>query len=329
MKINPRLRQRRPGRDSRLFALPPSGEYKQLNELFPKVDLEQFRFKTHTMYQTFKIKKASGAYRIISAPHEELKQVQQVIAVNLGEQLLSAYAVGFRKGYSVMSNARVHRHAAVILNLDLANFFPTITKTHLVPKLFTIFQAWRLDPTPDNIDLFCDIVLYKGKLPQGSPCSPALANIICRDLDLELASLAAHHGCKYTRYADDLSFSSKDKTFDIGQLLQPINELVRKHKFFVNYKKTRFLRPHRRMEVTGVVVNNQYSIPRKTRRTFEAIVHNYYKAQAIPRGEYQKLKGFYSWLLSVVGVNYATPSEWPNWLTNLNHKLTNLQKCQI
>ncbi|HEY9839649.1 MAG TPA: reverse transcriptase domain-containing protein, partial [Candidatus Obscuribacterales bacterium] len=109
-------------------------------------------------------------------------------------------------------------------------------------------------------------------LPQGAPTSPALSNLICRRLDRRLLGLATRLGFVYTRYADDLSFSGA-KAKNVEALLRGVATIVTDEGFTVHPTKTRVMRKGRRMEVTGLVVNGEATIPRRTLRAFKALLY--------------------------------------------------------
>jgi retron-type reverse transcriptase len=110
-------------------------------------------------------------------------------------------------------------------------------------------------------------------LPQGSPSSPAISNIAARRLDKSLTKIADSLGFRYTRYADDLTFSALEKEADVIKLMRQIRFVVEKQGFKVNENKTRVLRRGRRQEVTGLVVNDKISLERATLRKFRAVLH--------------------------------------------------------
>jgi retron-type reverse transcriptase len=239
-----------------------------------------------THYKRFYIPKKRGGERLISAPMPRLKDAQYwVLASILQKVSLHDAAHGFLLGRSIVSNAGPHVGKDIVLNIDLKDFFPTITYRR-VKGLFlslgyseqvaTILGLLCTEPDVDEVEL--DNVLYyveKGRrfLPQGAPTSPMVTNIICRRLDKRLKGLAESFGFTYTRYADDLTFSGpKDKSSELGKLLGKINNIVIHEGFTVHREKTRILHRGSQQEVTGVVVNDKPGIDRKTMRRLRAVL---------------------------------------------------------
>ncbi|MBS1796594.1 MAG: RNA-directed DNA polymerase [Acidobacteria bacterium] len=238
-----------------------------------------------THYVNFKLPKKTGGHRLISAPMPALKAAQTWILENiLGRVAVSDAAHGFLPAKNIVSNARLHVGAQTLVNLDLENFFPSIGYRRVKgifrafgygEALATVFALLTTAPDTEEIELDGKtyfVATGERHLPQGSPASPALSNIAARRLDKGLAKLAAAHGCKYTRYADDLTFSTEDRDAAIGRLLAQVRFVVEKQGFKVNEKKTRVLRRGRQQEVTGIVVNDKLSIDRKTLRKFRAVL---------------------------------------------------------
>lgn len=237
-------------------------------------------------YINFNLPKKSGGFRQISAPMPALKNVQIWILENILNRIaVNDSAHGFLTGKNIVSNAEKHVGAKVIVNLDLENFFPSITYKR-VKGIFrsfgyseavsTVFALICTAPDTEEVELDGATYYVAGgerHLPQGSPASPAISNIASRRLDKSLSKIAADHDFTYTRYADDLTFSSQNKDADCGKLMRQVRFVVEKQGFVVNENKTRILRRGRQQEVTGIVVNDKISIDRKTLRKFRAVLH--------------------------------------------------------
>jgi RNA-directed DNA polymerase len=169
-------------------------------------------------YQTFDIPKANGGTRTIHAPTEKLKRLQTRLASVILEcnteinnkNPLPPLSHGFEKGRSIFTNAWEHKNRRFVLNIDVENFFPTINFGR-VRGFFISNRNYGL-PTK-AATLIAQIACYQGKLPQGSPCSPIIANLIAHLLDVRMVRLAKAHTCTYSRYADDLTFSTNRKEF--------------------------------------------------------------------------------------------------------------------
>ena len=245
-----------------------------------------FSRKTSTIshYIRFKIPKKTGGERLISAPLPRLKKAQEWILRNILDKLeLNDAAHGFRCDRSIVTNAQPHVGTDVIINFDLKDFFPSISYKR-VKGLFqsfgyseaaaTIFALLCTESTLEEIELDNQtyyVATTERHLPQGSPASPAISNLLCRRLDKRLTAMATKLGFIYTRYADDLTFSaSGDNLQNICNILNRTESIVNHEGFTLNQEKTRIMRKSRQQEVTGVVVNSQPNICNKTLKRFRA-----------------------------------------------------------
>lgn len=239
-------------------------------------------------YATFEIAKRSGGTRLIASPGKELRRAQTWIL----EHVLSKLAVGdpahgFVRGKSTVTCATPHVGKDVVLNLDVKDFFPTITfhrargvfqRAGYSPAVATIFallctEAPRVPVTLDGKRYFAAV--GPRALPQGACTSPALSNQVARKLDKRLAGMAAKHGWTYTRYADDLTLSAPaGKRSEIGMMQARVRHILEEEGFALNPKKGRVQRKGGRQEVTGIVVNTHVGLPRSGVRTLRAILHN-------------------------------------------------------
>lgn len=237
-------------------------------------------------YQRFAIPKKSGGTRVISAPMPRLKAAQHWVLEHLLNDLpLHAAAHGFRPGRSIVSNALPHVGADVVVNIDLENFFPTVSYRR-VKGLFAKMGhseevATILALLCTEADITCleldqevyHVATSERFLPQGAPTSPAISNLLCRRLDARMTGVCNKLGFVYTRYADDLSFSARgDAVKSVGKLLSQVEWLVAEEGFKIHPDKTRIFRNGRRQEVTGLVVNDGLAVPRATLRRFRALL---------------------------------------------------------
>jgi len=245
------------------------------------------RVSQYSHYQHFSIPKKTGGVRNISAPMPRLKRAQYWLLDNLFSKLtIHSAAHGFIVGRSIVSNAEAHVGKDVVINMDLENFFPTITfgRVKGLVKSFgysealaTTIAAICTDAEQalvelDGQDYYVDQSVHR--LPQGAPTSPVISNLICRRLDPRIQGAAQALGFTYTRYADDLSFSGNGKSGnDVQQLLWRVKQIISAEGFNVHPKKTRIMRKHRHQEVTGVVVNKKLNVDRKTLKKFRALLY--------------------------------------------------------
>lgn len=234
-------------------------------------------------YVEFEIPKASGGQRRISAPRHALKTIQQTLLREILARLPVHDAChGFVPGRSTVSNAEPHQNARVVIKMDLLDFFPSIHYRR-VAGLFEHYGYGHdvahilAGLTTHRAKLDDGRVVWPGVMPQGAPTSPAIANLVCRRLDMRLAGLASRVGARYTRYADDLTFSFADDsglTGGVGRFCWWVEQICQQEGFVENTGKRRVLRRGNQQRVTGVVVNSGLSVPRKARRRFRAILAN-------------------------------------------------------
>ncbi len=256
-------------------------------------------------YVRFTIPKRTGGERTISAPMPRLKQAQQWILHNVlrGPKADDAHNVddaeptvdnvhgvhdaahGFRPGCSIVTNAMPHVRQDVVVNVDLENFFPTVTYRR-VKGLFrhigyseavaTILGLLCTEPEIAETELdgaTYYVAVGQRFLPQGAPTSPAITNFLCRRLDRRLSKASGKLGFAYTRYADDLSFSGSGPARDhVGRLLRQVRWVVEQEGFRLHPQKTRVFGKGRRQEVTGIVVNERPAISRQVLRRFRAVL---------------------------------------------------------
>lgn len=239
-------------------------------------------------YIPFEVPKRRGGTRQLAAPHAKLKSVQQAVLRDILEKIpVHTAAHGFVKGKSTVSNADRHIAPAVLVCLDLKDFFPTIS-FHRVRGLFEHFgyspavasvlaalctEAPRMPITYEGTTYH--VAVGEPVLPQGAPTSPTLSNLIAHRLDTRLAGFAKKHGWIYTRYADDLTFSGTARLVQkVPALIRMAEQVSREEGFSVHPDKTRVMRKGGQQMVTGIVVNDRRTVPRKEIRRLRALLHN-------------------------------------------------------
>lgn len=223
------------------------------------------------VYREFAIPKRSGGTRRILAPSDPLKALQRRILRRLLKRL-SAHpaATGFERGQSIVTNARRHVGKAVVVRMDLKDFFGS-TAAKRVRRYFQQI-GWNRE-AGDLLTLLCT---HQGGLPQGAPTSPRLANLVNHKLDARLTALAGYFGADYSRYADDLFFSwSVDHAHSVHQLIRAVRSVAAEEGYEVHRHKKLFIRRrHQRQLVTGLVVNERIALPRFLRRWLRAVGHH-------------------------------------------------------
>ncbi len=236
-------------------------------------------------YVTFAIPKRAGGERLIMAPKSELKKLQRKLLKELVEKLpCSEHAHGFRAGRSVKTAAELHQGRTILFQLDLKDFFPSVTFARVRGLLISLGFGFPVATTLAVLMTTCprqpvelDGQLYhvpvgERHCVQGAPTSPALCNAIALRLDRRLAGLARKLEFRYSRYADDLTFSG-DHPDRLRNLARLATQIVTEEGFEVNRSKTRTRRRGGRQVVTGVVVNEKLTLPREVRRRLRAELH--------------------------------------------------------
>ncbi|OFU79063.1 RNA-dependent DNA polymerase [Staphylococcus sp. HMSC10C03] len=239
------------------------------------------------MYSTFSISKKSGGERIIHAPSDELKSVQKKLAKLLENHYYESirnnknkdtFLQGFLQNRGIITNAKVHRNKKHILNIDLEDFFHTI---HF-GRVKGFFEKDKTFKVPSEVALIiARLTCYKGALPQGAPTSPIISNLIGKIMDFRLIKLCKKYKLSYTRYADDLTFSTNDNSFLklADRLIIEIKNEVRKSGFKVNEKKTRVQNYRLRQDVTNITVNKKLNVSKTYFKNTRAMAHHLYKHQ--------------------------------------------------
>lgn len=222
------------------------------------------------VYREFRIPKRSGGTRLIAAPAAELKAIQRRIAARLLARLpVHPSCAGFRRGCSIVHNARPHVGRAIVVRMDLKEFFNS-TSARRVEHYFRAI-GWNRDASA----LLTNVCTNAGGLPQGAPTSPALSNVVNFRLDARLDALARSVGAAYTRYADDLTFSFPSEESEATQrVIRGTKYVVEEEGYALHTrKKLHIRRRHDQQRVTGLVVNERVALPRRTRRWLRAVEH--------------------------------------------------------
>ncbi|MDD6728355.1 MAG: retron St85 family RNA-directed DNA polymerase [Eubacteriales bacterium] len=208
-------------------------------------------------YNKIEIPKKKGGIRIIYAPQDKLKYCQQFIVKNyLDDYTVSKYATAYHKGASILSNALPHTNRKNILKLDIKNFFDSIDFV----KVYNVFY----EHYPQDVSkLFAELCCYKDRLVQGSPASPTLSNLVMRRFDNALGKWCDERNISYTRYCDDLTFSSND---DLHIAYHKAKRMLYNMGFELNGRKTHFVNSNYQQNVTGVVVNEKPQVSSDYRR---------------------------------------------------------------
>ncbi|WP_053004183.1 reverse transcriptase family protein [Flavobacterium sp. ABG] len=239
-------------------------------------------------YHTFELEKKSGGKRKISAPKAKLKEVQSWILENILHKIpYTEEAHGFIKERSIVTNAKPHLNKEVVVNIDLKDFFPTVTHKRVKGLFHKIGYSEEIATLLSLLCTYSEInettldgVTYyvqsgERKLPQGSPASPAISNMIVYKMDKKIKGLAKKLNFDYSRYADDMSFSTtKENSKNVSRLLYFTKKIIESEGFIIHPDKIHVMRKGMQQKVTGVVVNEKLNIDRIQLRKFRALLHN-------------------------------------------------------
>ncbi len=229
-------------------------------------------------YKSFKIFKKNGGMRSIESPCRELKFLQSKLSVilqdcideiNLERNSVNKFSHGFRREHSIMTNAYVHRNRRYVFNLDLEDFFGSINFGRVRGFLIKN-KNFTLNKQVSTV--IAQLVCYKNVLPQGGPTSPVISNLIGHLLDIKLASLAYEAGCSYSRYADDITFSTNKNEFPNAIAIPELSDIhswscskglekiIIRQGFKVNKSKTHMQYARSSQQVTGLTVNKKVNV---------------------------------------------------------------------
>lgn len=242
-------------------------------------------------YAEFSIKKKTGGERKIAAPHKSLKLIQS--ALNLIFSVIyepKEYVTGFVPNKSIVDNAKVHVGRNYVYNIDLENFFPSIELNRI--KAVLKLPPFSLEGTEREkiAYLIACLACKDGRLPQGSPTSPVLSNIVCQKMDRRLRGFAKAFSCRFTRYADDITFSASKDVFN-QTFKTELKRIIEDQNFTINEKKVRLQGRGYKQEVTGLIVNEKLNVSKKYVREIRAMLNNWDKLGYEKASE--KFKGYY------------------------------------
>lgn len=251
-------------------------------------------------YMPYEIPKKNGGSRLILEPYPDLKDIQTWILENILEpvskEMVSQQAKAFMPGKNLRENARFHRNQNVVVALDIHDFFGSV-REHLVLDVFTL-MGYNM-PVAVMLTKLCTL---HNSLPQGAPTSPMLSNMVFRDLDKRIFHYCRLRNIRYTRYADDMTFSGE--FIAVEKLIKYIRMLVGNRHFKLNDDKTKVMRRGCRQVVTGVTVNKVLQVSKQYRDKVRQEIY------------YCKKYGFASHMQKI---------QLPSWITSVEVYIHHLQ----
>ncbi|GJA03564.1 retron St85 family RNA-directed DNA polymerase [Enterobacter kobei] len=253
-------------------------------------------------YNKFSISKDNGKNRVIYQPQKELKLLQRVLHDDFLRRIIPhPCCTAYKDGASTYKNAIQHIENRYLLRLDFVDFFKSITSNDIF--LFLKENSSKLHPewTEEDNELFLKIVCYKGRLTMGSVTAPGVSNLVCKALDYRISDLCAARGITYTRYSDDMYFSTNKENILLNltpEIIAIIRNIDYPKHLIINSSKTKHSSRKRKMSVTGLVITNdkKISLGRDKKREIRSLVH---KWDNLDSKRKKHLQGYLSYCASV------------------------------
>lgn len=232
---------------------------------YEKALLYKIANRSDLFYRSFRIPKRNGSFREISEPLPTLKEIQYILLnIIFSRPSVSRAARAYKRGTSIKSNASLHLNQSILVNIDIKDFFNSISYFKVKKLILTIGY------TDEIATVIANLCCLNGSLPQGAPTSPAISNLFMRDFDEEMLEICKQAKLRYSRYSDDISVSGfVDKT----KIISNIHSRLSNKGLSINKKKTSISRDGSRKIVTGVIVNSKMNAPIETRKNFWRDVH--------------------------------------------------------
>lgn len=232
-------------------------------------------------YKKYKIKKRQGGYRDIAQPAKSLKIIQRILIneLLLKKMPIHESATAYRKGKSILDNATPHLKNSFLLKMDFENFFPSISADDFTKYIFKNHELSKLDEK--EVNLLINFFFMQNGLDKtlsiGAPSSPFLSNALMFDFDRKISSLAIAHEVKYTRYSDDLTYSTEipDQLFKWPNIVEETLSSLISPKISLNKDKTVFSSRKHNRHITGITISNdgKASLGRSRKREIRTEVY--------------------------------------------------------
>lgn len=263
----------------------------------PRKKLFNITKNTQKYYRSITLKKKNGKLRVLNAPNSVLKSIQQIILHRILDKIpASDYATAYVKGKDISDNARAHVGKKYILKMDITDFFGSIYFEDILKAVFNT----SLFPLQIGA-MLTTLCTHNDVLPQGAPTSPALSNIVMRNFDNNIGAWCKKNAVTYTRYCDDMTFSSDKPLYNVYVKARKMLEGMG---FEVNEEKTRFVTNVSRQTVTGLTVNEKLSVTSDYKRKLRQEIHYACKfglADALSRQNNPKIRDAEHYRNSLLG----------------------------
>ena len=259
--------------------------------------------KLSKIYKTYNIRKKNGEFRPISHPSKPLKAIQRWLSKSLFSNFpIHESATAYRKGKNIKHNATLHSNTKFTLRIDFRNFFPSFDAQSIYEFILNNSQNSGLELTNEDAVFATFICTKDGFLTIGAPSSPIITNTMMHDFDETLFEFCKINNIIYSRYADDLFFSSSKPNSFVG-IIEKIQETIANSpilKLSINHEKTRYLSRRYRRSITGLVLTptNEISIGRSKKREIRTLVY-LFKMDLLSGDEISRLSGILSYTHSI------------------------------
>lgn len=257
-------------------------------------------------YKTFFVPKKPNGYRELHSPVRQLKYIQAWILRNILDKLQSSpSSTAFEKNCTIKANAEAHLGKSYVINSDVKDFFPSIS----AGKVYAVFRS--LGYTKEVCWALTGLVTHKGCLPQGSPSSPKIANLVCHRLDSRINGYCKKYNLTYTRYADDMSISTSNRTH-IKKTIRMIKAICHSEGFSLRDDKTAVMGRKKSKKITGLVISDEVRIGRKKYRELRAMVHS-----ALKSNDHKKISYINGYMNFLKGTDEKTHSILKKYIESL------------
>lgn len=310
-------------------------------------------------YEIFSVPKRSGGHRYLASPEKPLKQVQQWInKYILSSNIPHWRCFSYKSGVSIIDAAKEHCSSKWLIKIDIENFFDSVNEVS-VYKLFrgmgycslVSFELARLctfvpahvsknhfkrsllyNTSSDDLPYPKKGIKFLGRLPQGAPSSPSISNLVFEPIDIVLQNYAEHNDLVYSRYADDICFSSDSKNFSREKAMEIINfcsKEIRRHGYATKKMKTKIIPPGVPKVVLGLNVN--HSNPKLTKafkKRLEGHIRGIEHFGAVEHANHKKFISVFGMLDHVLGlINHAKLVE-GSYAEQIHEKFKSIIKSQ-
>lgn len=280
---------------------------KLYSKLVDKLDctrstIDSFSKNSPNKYKVYTIPKRTSGHRVIAHPSKGLKKYQRALTSILSDILnIHPTSYAYKTGFSIKDNAYRHRRNRYLLKMDFRDFFNSIEPN----LLFFVFDKCEVHFSSSELELLKRLLFWnknksadeKLALSVGAPSSPLISNFVMFIFDTKADEYCKLNGITYTRYADDLTFSSnkKDVLFNIPSIVRSILKEEYNNCILVNDLKTCFSSKAHNRHITGITINNddELSIGRDRKRLISAMINNY-KKETLPSEDFEYLRGILS-----------------------------------